>query len=94
MLSLLPLLVVIVVGVRGVGVATDAGIGILLAEGLLLLLLLLLLVVVALLSVTVVVVEGGEEDAELGAVAAVGAFLFRFLGGASVSIWSGGFFLK
>ena len=90
MLSLLPLLVVIVVGVRGVGVATDAGIGILLAEGLLLLLLML----VALLSVVVVVVEGGEEDAELGAVAAVGAFLFRFLGGASVSIWSGDFFLK
>jgi len=79
------------VGVRGVGVATDAGIGILLAEGLLLLLLLML---VALLSVVVVVVEGGEEDAELGAVAAVGAFLFRFLGGASVSIWSGDFFLK
>ena len=81
MLSLLPLLVVIVVGVRGVGVATDAGIRILLAEGLLLLLLML----VPLLSVVVVVVEGGEEDAELGAVAAVGAFLFRFLGPRSPS---------
>ena len=61
---------------------------------LLLLLLLLLLVVVALLSVTVVVVEGGEEDAELGAVAVESAFLFRFLCGFSVSIQSGGFFLK